>query len=275
MLISFQPGSRFGDLGDLRLRGRRLDEDHVGAGCHVGAGAIDRGRKSLDRDGVGARDDDEIGIVQRIAHRLELLHHLGGRHERLVVVVPALLRERLILEMKRRDARALEAARGLLGVERIAVAGVGVGDDRHVDDIDHGGEPVDDLVRRNQPEVGHAGAARDRAARGVDRREARLLDQPRRQPVERARRDDGAARREHGPQSGRRAHVAVSGGRHDDRTAQPPETAAAAAAPRLTQFRVFTPHLTCGKAEKREYSRDGNGRRGKIDSTPAPAMRTA
>ena len=53
------------------------------------------------------------------------------RHEALVVVVAAFLRKGLILEMERRDPGALEGARGGLRIERIAVAGIGISDDRH------------------------------------------------------------------------------------------------------------------------------------------------
>ena len=65
MLISFQPGQPLGDVGDLGFRCRRLDKQHVGAGLDDRPQARSmRGVKSFDRNRVGARDDDEIGIVQ-------------------------------------------------------------------------------------------------------------------------------------------------------------------------------------------------------------------
>ena len=100
--------------------------------------------KPFDRNRIGARDDDEVGIVQGIAHGLELLHHLFGRHDPLVVVMAALLGKGLILEMKGRDTGTFESACRRLRVERIAEAGIGVGDDRHGDHIHHRGQPVDD-----------------------------------------------------------------------------------------------------------------------------------
>ena len=217
--MSFHPGRRLAISAISVFRGWRLDENHVGAGRDIGRGAIDGGGEAFDGDGVGSRDDDEVGVVQGIAHGFELLHHLGRRHEALVVVMTALLRKGLILEMEGGDAGALEGARGGLGIERIAVTGIGVGDDRRRNDIHHRSQPVGDRAHREEPEIRHAGRARDGAAAGVNRRKSRLLDQPRRQPVERARRDRDAARRQQCPQFRRGAHDRLSASpslaRHD------------------------------------------------------------
>ena len=56
--------------------------------------------------------------------------------------------------MEGRDAGAFEGARGRLRIERVAVAGIGVGDERHLDDIDHRSEPVDDRAHRDKPRSG-------------------------------------------------------------------------------------------------------------------------
>ena len=119
----------------------------------------------------------------------------------------AFLREGLVLEMERRDAGTFEGARRALGRERIAVAGIGIGDHRHRDRLDDFGEPRDDLVRRHQPHVGHAGRARDGAAARIDGRKARLLDEARRQSVERAGGDDDFSPAHHGPKCRRGAQT--------------------------------------------------------------------
>ena len=124
----------------------------------------------------------------------------------------ALLREGLVLQMEGGDAGALERARRALGGQRIAVSGVGIGDDRHAHHLDHGGEPLHDLVGRDQADVGHPGAARDGAAARIDRGKAGLLDEARGEAVERARRDHDAVRAHHVLQSGGGAHVAGSSG---------------------------------------------------------------
>ena len=170
----------------------RLDKDHVGAGLDIGGGTVERSFKPLHRNRVGAGDDDEIGIVQGVAHGLELRHHLSGRHDALVVIVAAFLREGLVFQMEGGNARALEGARGGLRIERIAIAGVGIGDDRHIDDIHHRGESFDNVADRDQAEVRHPGGSGDGAAAGIDRRKSRLRHEPRRQAVKGAGRHSDA-----------------------------------------------------------------------------------
>ena len=128
---------------------------------------------------VGAGDQQEIGIGQRLARGAELLRHLRRRHDRLVVVVAAALGKRLVLQVERGHPGPLELAHRATDVQRVAVAGVGVGDDRHARLLDDVGEPVDDLARREQAEVGIAHAARDPPAGGVERGEARARGQTR------------------------------------------------------------------------------------------------
>ena len=118
----------------------------------------------------------------------------------------AFFRKTLILEMEGGDAGALEGARRGLRIERIAVTGIGVGNDRNVDHIHHRRQPVDDGVHGNQAEIGNAGRARDRAAAGIDRGEAGLRDEPRREPVIGARRHGDVARGEQVSQFCRSAH---------------------------------------------------------------------
>ncbi len=176
----------------------------------IGRGARERGLVAFDGNRIGAGDDDEIGIGERVAHGVELLHHLGGRNDALVVVVAALLGEGLVLEVERGDADALEGAGGALRGQRVAVAGVGIGDHRHAHRLDHLGKPLDDLVGRDQAHVGHAGAARDGAAARIDRGEARLLDEARGEAVIGAGRDHDAVLAQHVLQSGGGAHAWAS-----------------------------------------------------------------
>jgi hypothetical protein len=83
-----------------------------------------------------------------------------------------------------------ELADGAPGVQRVAVAGVGVGDHRHLGVLDDEGHALDDLGEAEQAEVGIAHAAGDAAAGGVDGREAGVAGQPRREPVVDAGGDD-------------------------------------------------------------------------------------
>ena len=118
----------------------------------------------------------------------------------------AFFRKALILEMKGGNAGALEGARRGLRVERVAVTGIGVGNNWNIHDIHHRREPVDDGVHWDQAEIGNAGRARDRPAAGIDRGEACLRDEPRREPVIGARRHGDMARGEQTSQFCRSAH---------------------------------------------------------------------
>ena len=108
----------------------------------------------------------------------------------------AFFRKALILEMESGDACALESARRGLRIERVAIAGVGVGNNRNIHDIHHRSEPVDDGVHGNQAEIGNAGRAGDRPAAGIDRGKSGKRDEPRREPVIGTRRDGDMARGE-------------------------------------------------------------------------------
>jgi len=92
--------------------------------------------------------------------------------------VPALLGKDLVFEMETRHAGPLEGPGGLAGVQGVAVAGVRIGNQRDVDDVDHALEPGDDLIEAHQPQVRDAVAAGDAAAGGIDRSKPRLLHQP-------------------------------------------------------------------------------------------------
>jgi hypothetical protein len=86
--------------------------------------------------------------VRRVAHRLELARHLVDRNVRQVGAVAAAPGKRLVLEVEGQDPGALEGVGGALGVQRIGIAVVGVGDDRDTDGIEDLLQPLGDLGRR-------------------------------------------------------------------------------------------------------------------------------
>ena len=71
--------------------------------------------------------------------------HLVGADQQLAAHVPALLGHHLVLELDPGDAGLLVELHGADDVDRVAVAGVGVGDDRHVDGGDDPAGVVDHL----------------------------------------------------------------------------------------------------------------------------------
>ena len=84
---------------------------------------------------------------------------------------------------KRGDPRLLVLADRADHVDRVAVAGIGIGDDRDADRLDRQPDKADILRQGEQPEIGIAVRPRIAAAGQIDRLEPGLLDEPRRQGV--------------------------------------------------------------------------------------------
>ena len=132
---------------------RRLDEDDVGAGLVVEPPAADRLVQAERGARVGAADDHEVVVFAGVDGRAELLDLLLGGNDALALEVAALLGPLLVLEDDAGDARAHALANGAHHVERVAVAGVHVRDERHVDGSDDGAHAVEHLGRREQAVV--------------------------------------------------------------------------------------------------------------------------
>src|SRR5439155_23149697 len=118
--------------GDLVLILGGLDEQDVGAGVAVATGPLDGADHPLDGPGVGAGDDDEIVRPAGGDGGADLRLHLRRRDDLLALHVTALLRGDLILDVDGGHAGALVLLHGADHVDRVAVAGIGVGDHRQV-----------------------------------------------------------------------------------------------------------------------------------------------
>ena len=113
----------------------QLDEHDVRAGLAIGLAAPDRFVEAVPRRGVGARDDDEVGIAPRGDRRFDLARRAlpcstTGRDPGRC---PQRLGETWSSMMDRRDAGRLELFDRAAHVDRVAVTGVGVADERNVD----------------------------------------------------------------------------------------------------------------------------------------------
>ena len=84
----------------------------------------------MGRKGIRARHQDEGGIATRVAHRVHLLHHLLRRNDLLALHVPAALRPGLVLNQQAGHAGLLKGAGRVVDVDGIAIARVGVGEQR-------------------------------------------------------------------------------------------------------------------------------------------------
>ena len=98
------------------------------------------------------------------------------RHDALERRMAAFLREFLILDLDRDDARLLIAAHGVMHVEQAAVAGVGVGDHAGVHGARQRRDPVEHLRIGGDAGVGQAiGGGRQPEAGGIDEIEPDLV----------------------------------------------------------------------------------------------------
>ena len=161
----------------------------------IGLAAPDRFVEAQARRRVGARDDDEIGIAARGERRFDLadvLVHFDDRPR--ARKMPAALGRDLVFEMDRRNARRFELRDRAAHVHRVAVAGVGVADERNVDARRDAMRMARDQREIDEPDVGPAEQARrDAVARHVHRFETRLLDEARAVGIVNAGRDDHRA----------------------------------------------------------------------------------
>ena len=88
---------------------------------------------ALALDGVGAGDDDEIFIASRAKGCFEFAEHVFHRDDDRAREVGATFGVFLIFHKESREARVFHGADCVRGLERAAVAGVGVGKDGNGD----------------------------------------------------------------------------------------------------------------------------------------------
>ena len=172
------PKPMFTDRGLLTLRasmamsstdGRGVGEKQVCASFGIEIEAADRFGDSVRREHVGARLDHEIGIDACLRGGADLLHHLFGGDDFLAFHVAAAFRPHLVLEHQSGDASALERTHGVIRVERVAVAGVAVGQQQQVGARGDRARGGDVLVEPHQPDVGLAQTGLADAAAGDER----------------------------------------------------------------------------------------------------------
>ena len=174
-------------------RVRRFDEAGVGAGLAGRLDAGDRFVHAVDGQRVGAGDDEEVAAPAGLDRRADLVDVVVAGDHLLAAHVAALLRPDLVLQEAAGRAGGDQLVDGAVDVERIAVAGVGVDDDRDRDA--HADPPgaVDHLGLGQQAHVGLAdGGGGDRVAGDEGHREADALGDPRRERVEDAGEGDRA-----------------------------------------------------------------------------------
>ena len=169
---------------DLGAADRRFDKQHVGAGFAITLAALQRCIDAFDRNRVGARDDHEVLIASRIARRFNFRHHLRGRNHAFTGEMAATLGPALVFDVHAGDTGFFVVADGAARVNRIAVAGVGIGYHGKFARIDDAACVVDHLGCGQQADVRHAEACDAGAeARHISGFESRQFDEPRGEAV--------------------------------------------------------------------------------------------
>ncbi len=136
--------------------GDGFGEDHVGAGCHVGGTAIERGGESLTGQGVGSRHDDEFRIGAGIDGSLDAIDHLGRGHQLLARPVTAAFAAYLVFHVHGSGPFALHGADGAGNVEGASPAGIDVDQQWQARDLGNAAHIDQHIFHGADAEVGHA-----------------------------------------------------------------------------------------------------------------------
>ena len=155
----------------------------------------------------------QVGIGPVLHGGADLVRELLGVDDLLARDVPALLRRHLVLEVEPRDAGLLVLPHRAHDVERVAVARVGVGDERDADGgrevsrvIRHLGQPGETQIGESEPRGGRP------VARHVDGGESRALDESGRDAVVGARHHESTACLDERAELAAAGHAAPPGG---------------------------------------------------------------
>ena len=145
--------------------GHGFDKQQVGTGLGVLLGTFHRCVKAVDGGGIGAGHDDGVAIAACIARGLDLADHFAGFNHFFAIEVAAALGADLVFQLDAVGPGALQGAHGVVGVQRVAKAGVGIDDQRHLYRVADAGGVVGDvgqahkaLVGQAKPHIGHASA---------------------------------------------------------------------------------------------------------------------
>jgi len=165
--------------GWLTARIGELGPDQVGAGIRVGAAPPDRLVQAAAHgaERVGASDDDEVGIlaVADLDGGAIFPDRLFASHDGLAGDVAAALRELLVLDVDAGDAGLDELLDCSHGAQRVAVAVIGIRDDRNLDRTGHHRRDAGHLGHGEEPHVRPAVGEGHGVAAQVDRLHADAL----------------------------------------------------------------------------------------------------
>ena len=213
-MTSGRTAAPLGGEGEDLVGGRALavDQDGVGARRAVRLGPAEGLVEPAPRDErLHARDDREVRIAGAVLAGLDLAAELVDLGQRLVLADERVgLREELVLEADGGDAPLAELPDQAAHVVEVAVAGVAVEKDRDRRGVGHELEHLQDLRPGGLVAVADAERGRDREARRPDSREARFLDDLRREAVVSLHEEGELGRVEQRPEPRRPRHRGAS-----------------------------------------------------------------
>ena len=140
-------------------------------------GALQRGVDAVDRAGVSAGHDHEVGIHAGVHRGLDLAHHLLHGDDLTAHHVAALLGHDLVLQLNDGHAGLLILPNGAHYIDGVAETGVRIGDHGDAGALHHVGGPGHHLAHGHEAHVGLAQMAGGLAVAGhIHRVKAQAAD---------------------------------------------------------------------------------------------------
>jgi hypothetical protein len=142
----------------------------------MASAALDAGLYALHGAGVGAGDEQKVGMAACLGGGGQFALHLRRRDEGLALQVAAALGGLLVLQMEAGQAGLLVGLDRAHHLQRISVSGVRVAEGRHLHGLGDVPGLAGHLVHAQQTDVGVPGQAVDQPGpRDIDRRKTQLL----------------------------------------------------------------------------------------------------
>ncbi len=136
--------------------------------------------------GVGAGDDDEVGIAAGLHCRADFGDEFVVRDDVLAIQMTATFGRHLVFDVNGCHAPGFKFTHRARHIEFVAIAGVCIGNQRHANGAGHHRRTVHHLAQGQQTKIRKTKGRRDTSAGHIDRGKASLLYQPRANGVIRA-----------------------------------------------------------------------------------------
>src|SRR5690554_2858155 len=144
------------DIADFIDALGRFHEGDVGAVLDKRLRPFDGRRKALGGAGIGAGNDQQIGVLPGIDRRLDTAACFPQVHHILAGKVTAALRTDLVFELNGAGTGPLQGPDGVPDIECVAEAGIGIHHNRQIGRVTDRGGMLGNLGQADKAQVGHA-----------------------------------------------------------------------------------------------------------------------